>query len=52
MRILDLLQHLDIVELDIEVLVDALKHAADLDVVLEFDCDLVVDEGFEEAARE
>lgn len=49
MRILELLHDLDVVELDVEVLVDALEHAADLYVVLELDRDLVVDEGFEEA---
>ena len=48
-RVLDLLEHLDVVELDVEVLVDALEDAADLDVVLELDGDLVVDQGFEEA---
>jgi hypothetical protein len=51
-RIFDLLEHLDVVELDVEVLVDALEDAADLDVVFELDRDLVVDEGFEEAGRE
>jgi hypothetical protein len=48
-RVLELLEDLDVVELDVEVLVDALEDAADLDVVLELDGDLVVDEGFEEA---
>jgi hypothetical protein len=48
-RILHLLEHLDVVELDVEVLVDALEDAADLDVVLELDRDLVVDERLEEA---
>lgn len=47
--ILELLEHLDVVELDVEVLIDALEDAADLDVVLELDRDLVVDEGLEEA---
>ena len=49
MRVLELLEDLDVVELDVEVLVDALEDAADLDVVLELDGDLVVDQGFEEA---
>ena len=48
-RVLELLDDLDVVELDVEELVDALEHAPDLDVVLELDRDLVVDEGFEEA---
>lgn len=49
MRILELLDHRDVVELDVEVLVDALEDAADLDVVFELDRDLMVDERFEEA---
>jgi hypothetical protein len=49
MRVLDLLDDLDVVELDVEVLVDALEDATDLDVVFELDRDLVVDERFEEA---
>lgn len=49
MRILELIHHLDVVELDVEVLVDTLEDAADADVVFELDGHLVVDEGFEEA---
>lgn len=49
-RILELVEDGNVVELDVEVLVDALEDAADLDVVLELDRDLLVDEGFEEAA--
>lgn len=48
-RVLELLDHLNVLELDIEILVDALEDAADADVVFELDRDLVVDEGFEEA---
>lgn len=51
MRILELLHNLDIIQLDVEVLIDALERAADLNVVLELDSDLVVDERLEEAAR-
>jgi len=47
--IFQLLDDGDVLELDVEVLVDALEDAADLNVVLELDCDLMVDEGFEEA---
>jgi hypothetical protein len=43
MRILDLLDNADVFQLDVKILVDALERATDLDVVLEFDCDLVVD---------
>ena len=48
MRILQLLQHLDIVQLDVQELVDGFEGALDGDVVFELDGDLVVDEGFEE----
>lgn len=49
MRVLELLDDLYVVQLDVEVLVDALQRAADLDVVLELDSYLVVDERLEEA---
>lgn len=49
MGVLELIDNLDVVELDVEVLVDALEDALELNVVLEFDRDLVVDEGLEEA---
>ena len=52
MRVLELVDDADVVELDVEVLVDALERAADADVVLELDRHLVVDERLEEAARE
>lgn len=48
MRVLDLFDHGNVIELDVQVLVDALEGAADLDVVLELDGDLMVDEGLEE----
>lgn len=48
MRILQLLQHLDIIQLDVQELVDGFEGALDGDVVFELDGDLVVDEGFEE----
>lgn len=50
-RILELLDDGNVIELDVEVLVDALEYAADLDVVFELYSDLVVDESFEEAGR-
>jgi hypothetical protein len=49
--VLQLFHDLDVLQLDVEVLVDALEHAADLDVVLELDGDLLVDERLEEAVR-
>jgi len=48
-RILELLDNGNVIELDVEVLVHALQDSADLDVVLKLYRDLVVDEGFEEA---
>lgn len=51
MGIFQLVDHGNVVKLDVEILVYALERAAQLDVVLEFDGDLVVDEGLEEAVR-
>lgn len=47
--ILDLLVNRDVVQLDVEVLIDALEGAGDLDIVLELDGDRLVNQGFEEA---
>lgn len=49
MRVLQLLHHTNIIQLDIQILINALQRAADLDVVLELDRDFVVDERLEEA---
>lgn len=49
MRVLDLLDDADVLQLDVEILVDTLERATDLNVIFEFDRDLMVDEGFEEA---
>lgn len=49
MRIFELLDDLDVIELDIEVLIYALENTLELDVVLELNGDLVVDESLEEA---
>lgn len=48
-RVLEVVDDRDVVELDVEILVDRLERARDLDVVFEFHRDGVVDEGFEEA---
>jgi hypothetical protein len=48
--VLVLIDNQHVVEIEVEVLVDALEDAADLDVVFELDRDLVVDERLEEAA--
>lgn len=50
MRPSQLIRRLGIIQLDIQVLVDALQRAADADLVLEFDGDFMVYECFEEAA--
>lgn len=50
MGVLDLLHDLDVVELDVEILVDALEGALQLYIVLELNGDLMVDEGLEKAA--
>jgi hypothetical protein len=51
MRVLHLIEHLHILQLDVQVLIDALERSADRDVVFQFYGDFVVDEGFEEAVR-
>jgi hypothetical protein len=48
-RVFQLLNYLDIIQLDVQVLVHALQRSTDLDVVLELNGDLMVDEGLEEA---
>jgi len=48
-RVLHLLDHGDVIQLDVEVLVHALQRAAHGDVVLELDGDLVVHQSLEEA---
>ena len=52
MRILQLIHDRDVIELDVQVLVDALQGAADQDVVLELDRHLVLDQSLEEAEEE
>jgi hypothetical protein len=49
MRPSQLIHRLCIVQLDVQVLIHALECAADLDFVLEFDGNFVLDERFEEA---
>ena len=52
MRVLELLHNADIIQLDVQVLIHAFQCAADLNIVLELDGDLMVDEGLEEAVVE
>ena len=51
MRPPQFIHRLGIIQLDIQVLVYALERAADLDFVLEFDGDFVLDERLEEAIQ-
>lgn len=46
---LRLIRRLSVIQLDIQVLVDALQRAAYADFILEFDRDFAFDERFEEA---
>jgi len=49
MWVLHLFHHRNVVQLDVEILVDALQRATDRDVVLELDGDLMVHQCLEEA---
>lgn len=48
-RVLQLVDHLHILELDVKELIDGFEGAADGDVVFQLDGYFAVDEGFEEA---
>lgn len=48
-RIFRLLHHRNVIELDVEVLVNALEDPFELDVVLKLHCDFLVDESLEKA---
>jgi hypothetical protein len=50
MRPSHLVHGLGIVQLDVQVLIDALERSADLDFVFEFDRNFVLDERLEETA--
>jgi len=50
MWVFQLFHHRDIIQLDVEVLVHALQRAANRDIVLELDGDLMVHKCLEEAA--
>lgn len=51
MRVLNLLEHLNIVQLDVQELINRFESPFDRDVVLKLDGDLVIDKGFEEAGE-
>jgi hypothetical protein len=51
MRPSHLIHGLCVIELNVQVLVDGLEGAADLDFVFEFDGDFLLDERFEETMR-
>jgi hypothetical protein len=48
-RVLGQLQHFDVVELDVQVLVDGLQNATNADVILELNGDRLVGQGLKEA---
>lgn len=48
MRIFQLFEHRDVIQLDVEELVDRFQGAGDRDVVFELDGNRMVDEGFKE----
>lgn len=52
MGVLGQVKHFDIVELDVQVLVDRFQDAADANVILEFNGDRLVGQGFEEAVMQ
>jgi hypothetical protein len=49
-RIVDQIQNLDIIQLDVQILVDALQGPTDTDVVLQLDGDGMVRERLEKAS--
>ena len=49
MGVLVELQHFNVIQLDVEVLVDRLQDTADADVIFELDGDSLVGEGLEKA---
>lgn len=51
MRVFEVIDHADVIEFDVEILVDALERTADLDIVLELDGNLMVDQCLEKAER-
>lgn len=50
MGVLVQVQHFDVVELDVEVLVDRLQNTTDPDIILKLDCDGLVGESLEKTA--
>ena len=52
MRIFDVLHDRDVVQLDIQILIHTLQRSAYRNVILEFDCDFMVDEGLEKAGSQ
>lgn len=52
MRVLELLDNLDVIELNVEVLIHTLEDTLELNIVLELNSDLVVNKSLEKAVRE
>ena len=51
MWVFDILQDSDVIQLDVQVLIHALQRAPYRDIILELDCDFMVDERLEEAGE-
>lgn len=51
MRVFVEIEHVDIIELDVEILVDGFQGPADTDVIFELDRDGLVGEGLEETRQ-
>ena len=52
MRVFDEVQHFDVIELNVEVLIDRLEGASNANIVLKLNGDRLVGQGLEETARE
>lgn len=51
MRVLVEVEHFDIVQLNVQVLIDRLEDTADADVIFKLDSDRLVGQGLEETAK-
>lgn len=51
MRVLVEVEHFDIVQLDVQVLIDRLEDSADANVILKLNSDRLIGKGLEEAAQ-
>jgi len=51
MWVFDIVENHNVVQLDVQVLIHALKSSSYRNVILELDCDFVIDQGLEEAVQ-